>query len=90
VAGLVTIALVFWIFGGRTVNATTVALVVVVGMLLTRVFTWDEVLKIRRRGIRSSARDAGHLADGLNRVGFVSWFAESVAGQLVGIPPIVR
>jgi di/tricarboxylate transporter len=41
----VTTALVFWIFGGRSVNPTTVALVVVVLMLLTRVFTWEDVLK---------------------------------------------
>src|SRR5678815_202761 len=28
------------------------------------------------------------LADGLNRVGFVSWFAETIAGQLGGVSPI--
>ena len=28
------------------------------------------------------------LADGLNRVGFVSWFAETIAGQLAGVSPI--
>jgi L-tartrate/succinate antiporter len=89
VAVLVTMALVLWIFGGRTVNATTVALIVVVLMILTRVFTWEDMLK------HSAAWNTltwfatlVTLADGLNRVGFVTWFAQTIAGQLAGVSPI--
>jgi L-tartrate/succinate antiporter len=90
VAVLVTMALVLWIFGGRTVNATTVALIVVVLMILTRVFTWEDMLK------HSAAWNTltwfatlVTLADGLNRVGFVTWFAQTIAGQLAGVSPIM-
>ena len=89
VAVLVTMALVLWIFGARYVNPTTVALIVIAMMLLTRVFTWDDLLKY------SSAWNTlawfatlVALADGLNRVGFVSWFAETLAGPLAGVSPI--
>ena len=89
VAGLVTVALMFWIFGGRSVNTTTVALVVVVMMLLTKVFTWEDVLKYPAAwNTLAWLATLIALADGLNRVGFVAWFAESVAGQLAGVPAI--
>jgi L-tartrate/succinate antiporter len=89
VAALVSIALFFWIFGGRAVNATTVALVVVVMMILTRVFTWEDVLKYPAAwNTLTWLATLVALADGLNRVGFVSWFAASVAGQLAGVPAI--
>ena len=89
VATLVSIALFFWIFGGRSVNATTVSLVVVVMMLLTKVFTWEDVLKYPAAwNTLTWLATLVALADGLNRVGFVSWFAESVAGQLGGVPAI--
>jgi L-tartrate/succinate antiporter len=88
VAALVTMALVLWIFGAGYVNATTVALVVVVAMLLARVFTWEDILR------HSSAWNTlawfatlVTLADGLNRVGFVAWFSEAVAGQLTDVSP---
>jgi len=89
VAALVSIALVFWIFGGRGVNATTVALVVVALMLLTRVFTWEDVLKYPAAwNTLVWLATLVTLADGLGRVGFVTWFADSVAGQLAGVPAI--
>jgi L-tartrate/succinate antiporter len=89
VAILVTMALVLWIFGGRYVNATTVALIVVVGMIVTRVFTWDDVVKYSAAwNTLAWFATLVTLADGLNRVGFVTWFAEAIAGQLVGVSPI--
>ena len=45
VAALVTIALALWIFGARYVNPTTVALIVVAMMLVTRTFAWNDILK---------------------------------------------
>jgi L-tartrate/succinate antiporter len=89
VAVLVTIALVLWIFGGRYVNATTVALVVIAMMLVTRVFAWDDMLKYPAAwNTLAWFATLVTLADGLNRVGFVAWFAETIAGQLAGVSPI--
>jgi L-tartrate/succinate antiporter len=90
VAVLVTMALVLWIFGGRIVNATTVALIVIALMLLTRVFTWDDMLKYTSAwNTLTWFATLVTLADGLNRVGFVTWFAETLAGQLADISPLV-
>src|SRR5205085_11336904 len=52
--------------------------------------TWDDILK------NAAAWNTliwfatlVTLADGLNRVGFVKWFAEAVAGQLGGVSPTI-
>ena len=88
VAVLVMIALALWIFGARYVNPTTVALIVVAMMLITRVFTWDDMLKYPAAwNTLAWFATLVALADGLNRVGFVKWFAESIAGQLAGVSP---
>ena len=90
VAVLVSIALVFWIFGGRSVNATTVSLVVVVMMILTKVFTWEDVLRYPSAwNMLTWLATLVALADGLNRVGFVAWLANAIGGQLIGVPAIV-
>jgi L-tartrate/succinate antiporter len=58
-------------------------------MLMTRVFTWDEMLKYSAAwNTLAWFATLVTLADGLNRVGFVTWFAEAVAGHLVGVSPI--
>jgi L-tartrate/succinate antiporter len=87
-AVLVIIALVLWIFGGDNINATTTALVVISLMLVTGVVTWDDMVK------NSSAWNTlawfatlVALADGLNRVGFVKWFADLVAAHMTGFSP---
>jgi L-tartrate/succinate antiporter len=88
-AGLVLLALALWIFGGETINATTVALVVIALMLILRVVSWDDV-------IRNSAAwntlawfaTLVALADGLNRVGFVKWFADTVGAHMAGFSPL--
>jgi len=87
-AALVVLALALWIFGGETINATTVALVVIGLMLALGVVRWDDV-------IRNSAAwntlawfaTLVALADGLNRVGFVKWFADIVGAQMAGVSP---
>jgi L-tartrate/succinate antiporter len=89
VAVLVAMALLLWIFAGRYVNATTVALIVVAAMLIARVFTWDDMLKYPAAwNTLAWFATLVTLADGLNKVGFVKWFGEMAAGQLEGISPI--
>ena len=85
---LVVLALGLWIFGGDVINATTVALVVIGLMLAMNVVTWDDIVK-NSAAWNTLAWFATlvALADGLNRVGFVKWFADSIASHLTGFPP---
>jgi L-tartrate/succinate antiporter len=87
-AVLVMIALALWIFGGNYINATTAALVVISLMVLTKVVTWDDIIK-NSPAWNTLAWFATlvALADGLNRVGFVKWFAESIAHHMSGFAP---
>src|SRR5262249_5106181 len=76
--------------GGAWVDPTAAALVAVALMLVLNILSWDDV--------------AGHgpawstlvllatlvaLADGLNRVGFVAWFAQGSARALSPYSPVV-
>ena len=85
---LVIIALLLWIFGGNIMEATTAAIVVISLMLILNVVTWDDITS-NKAAWNTLAWFATlvALADGLTRVGFVKWFAESVAGQLTGVTP---
>jgi L-tartrate/succinate antiporter len=87
-AVLVGIALALWIFGGNYVNATTAALIVISLMLVTRVVTWEDMMK-NSPAWNTLAWFATlvALADGLNKVGFVKWFAEMVATHMTGVSP---
>jgi L-tartrate/succinate antiporter len=89
-AVLVIIALLLWIFGGAIMEATTAAIVVISLMLILNVVTWDDITA-NKAAWNTLAWFATlvALADGLTRVGFVKWFAESVAGQLSGASPTV-
>ena len=88
-AVLVAIALVLWIFGGKYVNATTAALVVISLMLLVKVVTWQDITK-NAAAWNTLAWFATlvALADGLVRVGFVKWFADGVAAYMSGFTPV--
>ena len=81
----VAMALALWIFGGAFINATTVALLVICLMLVTRVFTWEDVTA-NKAAWNTLAWFATlvALADGLSRTGFVTWFAESLSKRTVG------
>lgn len=89
-AALVLVALALWIFGGDFINATTAALVVIALMLLTRVVTWEDMLA-NKQAWNTYAWFATlvALADGLGRTGFVKWFADTIAGHMVGFSPTV-
>ena len=85
---LVLLALGLWIFGGDVINATTVALVVIGLMLMMGVVTWDDIVK-NSAAWNTLAWFATlvALADGLNKVGFVKWFADNVAAHMSGFSP---
>lgn len=88
-AALILLALVLWIFAGDLVHPTTVALAVIALMLITRIVTWDDILSNKLAwNVLIWFATLVTLADGLNRVGFVSWFAKGAAESLTGISPI--
>jgi L-tartrate/succinate antiporter len=88
VAVLVVMALALWVFGASYVNPTTVALIVIALMLVTRVFSWDDMLKdLPAWNTLIWFGTLVTLADGLNRVGFVKWLAELIGHQIVGLSP---
>jgi len=87
-AVMVLLALVLWIFAGDFINATTVAIVVIALMVVTGVVKWDDVVanKAAWNTLVWFATLVA-LADGLSKVGFVKWFADSVGTQVVGFSP---
>jgi L-tartrate/succinate antiporter len=86
-AALAVAALLLWIFADQWINATTVAIAVLVLMLLTRVITWDDVLDYKQAwNMLIWFGTLVALADGLNKVGFLKWFAGATSAGLNGLP----
>ena len=87
---LAILALVLWIGGGKFIDATTVTLVVISLMLITGVVKHDDVLSHKRAwDILIWFGTLVALADGLNKVGFVTWFAKGATVLLAGMSPAV-
>jgi anion transporter len=99
-AGLVVLAVFLWItgsnpdislplLGSRFVDPTGVVLLANALMLATRVVEWDDVLGHKGAwNILVWFATLVALADGLSRVGFVSWVARSFASRLAGVPAV--
>ncbi len=86
-AGLAVLALLLWIFGGKYLDATTVALVVLSLMLLTGIVKWEDVTGNRQAwNVLVWFGTLVTLADGLNQVGFLKWISEAAARSMVGVP----
>jgi L-tartrate/succinate antiporter len=86
---LVILALALWIFGSKIMDAATVGVMVVSLMLVTRIITWDDILT--NKPLWNTFVWIGTLvtlADGLNKVGFVTWFAKAAASLLTGMSPV--
>lgn len=88
--GLVVMALGLWIFGGRIIDPTMVALVAISLMLICRVVSWDDILGNKPVwNVLVWFATLVALADGLNKVGFVGWFGKNTAALLTGYSPLV-
>ena len=99
-AGLVVLAVFLWIVGSNKgihlpllgsnfVDATGVVLLVIAGMIIFKVVDWDDILGNKGAwNVLVWFATLVALADGLNKVGFVTWVAKFVAARLVGIGPI--
>jgi len=87
---MVVTALLLWIFGGGIISASLVGLVVICGMLLTGIVTWDDILKNNAAWntfVWFATLVA--LAGGLSQVGFVNWFGNVVGGQISHFNPLM-
>ncbi|HEY7166200.1 MAG TPA: anion permease [Candidatus Binatia bacterium] len=82
---LAILALGLWIFGGDMINATTVALVVLSLMVIMQIVAWDDVLANKQAwNVLVWFATLVTLADGLNKVGFLKWFAGGAATAMGG------
>lgn len=98
---LVLLAIFLWItgsnslfslpyFGTNFINATTVVLVIIALMLVTNVVTWEEILANKAAwNVLVWFATLVTLANGLNQVGFVKWFANLAAAPLKGLDPLM-
>jgi citrate:succinate antiporter/L-tartrate/succinate antiporter len=99
-AALVVLAVVLWVvgsngnvtlpvLGSQFIDPTGVVLLANALMLLTGVVEWDDILAHKGAwNVLVWFATLVALADGLSRVGFVSWVAGSLAARLAGVPPI--
>jgi L-tartrate/succinate antiporter len=86
-AGLALGALLLWTLADTYINATMVAIVIVVAMLLLRVISWNDVLEYKQAwNMLIWFGTLVALADGLGRVGFLEWFAVSTSALPLGLP----
>jgi L-tartrate/succinate antiporter len=88
-AGIVIIALVLWIFGKNFIDATMVAVVLLSLMVLLGIIRWDDVLGNKTAwNVLVWFATLVTLAEGLNKVGFATWFAKYCSAALSGMSPI--
>lgn len=84
-AGLAVAALLLWIFGGKRFDATTVALMGLCAMVLTGVITWNDVISHKTAwNVLVWFATLVAMADGLARVGFLTWFAKLASTSMSG------
>jgi L-tartrate/succinate antiporter len=87
---LILSAFSLWIVAGKWINPTTVILAVVALMVVVRIIDWDDVIGNRQAWdtlIYFATLMA--LADGLNRLGIVTWAAQGVSSRLTGSSPLL-
>ncbi len=79
------------VFGTRNfINATTVVLVGIALMLITGVVSWDDILANKGAwNVLVWFATLVSLANGLNLVGFVRWFADLASAPLKGMDPVM-
>ncbi|AXK48153.1 anion permease [Aliarcobacter trophiarum LMG 25534] len=78
-AGLATVALIFWIFGKELgVDATTTAICIVSIMVLTGVITWDDLLSDKAAfNVFIWFSTLVAMADGLKKVGILEYIGKN-------------
>jgi L-tartrate/succinate antiporter len=89
-AALVVTALALWIFGGRLIDPTMVALVGISLMLITGIVSWGDIVgNTPAWNVLVWFATLIVLADGLSKVGVVDWFGRGASALLSGRPPLL-
>jgi len=87
---LAIIALALWIFGNRLMDASTVAGVIISLMVITGIVSWDDILSNKTAwNVLVWFATLVAMAEGLSKVGFVTWFAKTTSALLAGTSPIL-
>jgi L-tartrate/succinate antiporter len=85
---LVCFAVLLWIFAAESIDAAIVAFIVISLMLILGVVTWDDMARNHSAWTTLVLlATLVAMADGLGRVGFVSWLANYIAGHITGFSP---
>jgi L-tartrate/succinate antiporter len=88
-AALVMLALGLWVFGGRVIDPSMVALVGISLMLVFGVVTWNDIVgNTAAWNVLAWFATLLVLADGLNKVGFVEWFGRGAAALFADHSPV--
>ena len=84
-------ALLMWIFGKQIgVNGTTAALAVLCLLVLTKVISWDDVIRNKAAiNVFIWFATLVAMASGLKKVGFLKWAAELISEGLIGMEPLM-
>jgi L-tartrate/succinate antiporter len=82
-------ALTAWIFGSHWVTPVTVAMAVISLMIITKVVGWSDIAANKQAwSVLVWFATLVAMADGLNSVGFLKWFADRTVASLTHIPPL--
>jgi len=86
-AVLAVMALIGWIGGSHWISPVTVALAVISVMLLSRVVSWNDILANKQAwSVLVWFATLVAMAEGLSKVGFLTWFGSRAATYMVRIP----
>lgn len=86
----VIIALLLWIFADQYISAALVGLIIICAMLLTKIITWDHILANKAAwNTFTWFATLVALAEGLSKVGFVTWFGDIMGEHLNDFSPVV-
>ena len=86
-AAIAVLALTLWIFGAEQLNPSTAALIALCFMILTGILDWSDMLADKEAWrVLVWFATLVTLADGLNKVGFLKWFANGIACACENIP----
>jgi len=88
-AALAVAALAGWIAASHWISPVVVALAVISAMLLTGVVSWNDILANKQAwSVLVWFATLVAMAEGLNSVGFLSWFGSRAAAYMTGMPLI--
>ncbi len=89
-AALASLALLAWVAAGDLFDPTLVAMAAVAAMLALGIVSWNDVVRHTAAwNVLVWFATLLVLADGLNRVGFVTWLGRGVAANVTGAPATV-